>query len=116
MRICLRGRAMATQQPPQQRGVAGKAVNIVFFVFDLTQRLAGQPKVCLSGLIREFLAWRLSGFTIQTAADNSEVLRHWHRQHGKDRPLRNVFAHGIKKYSTVAPDDASGKRRTKPTV
>ena len=42
--------------------------------------------------------------------------RHRHRQQGKDRPLRNVFAHGIKKSPTEAPDDVSGKRLTKAKV
>jgi DNA-binding NarL/FixJ family response regulator len=58
----------------------------------------------------------MSGFTLQTAENSSEVRRHRHTQQRKDRRLSNTFAHGLKKSLTEDPDDVSGKRRTKAKV
>jgi DNA-binding NarL/FixJ family response regulator len=67
-------------------------------------------------LIPEFLSWRLSGFTLQTTGNNSEVRRHRHTQQRKDRGLNNAFAQRLKKSLTEEPDNLSGKRRTKAKV
>ena len=101
------------------------------FMFYLTRRISGQPTVCLSGLIPEFLSWPLSGFTLQNGCKPSDVRKHRHKRSRSENklPSRKATAHRgeidsghqrsrlpTRKPLTKEPDDVSGKRLTKAKI
>ena len=100
-------------------------------MFYLTRRISGQPTVCLSGLIPEFLSWPLSGFTLQDGCKPSDVRKHRHKRPRSENKLSSRTATArreetdsegqrsrlpTKKHLTGEPDDVSGKRLTKAKI